>query len=72
MEKMDPSMLLAFLISSKRDWNEWKAAISTDTGRSLIRVAESRPTDPDEFLEGPSPIDEVQTFDDDFQDDLEE
>ena len=64
--QMDPSMLLAFLITSEQDWAKWKNAMYTSPGSSILRVADKKPTYHKDALDGSNSIDQVETLDDDY------
>ena len=67
VEKMDPSMLIAFLIQSEEDWKDWTERMESTNGTSLIRFAGSRPAGTQDNSEQKI-FDEVDTFDDPEED----
>lgn len=59
--EMDPSMLLGFLITSKKDFEQWRAAVTGMEGKAIIHVHDSEPR----YASGPErpeAVDEVETW----------
>jgi cysteine protease ATG4 len=64
VEKMDPSMLIGFLIRTEEDWQDWKRRVMSTQGAPIIHVSDidietSSPS------ERASALDEVEALDDD-------
>lgn len=62
IEEMDPSMLLGFLIRSREEFDEWRAAVESVEGKAIIHVHEREP----KYalgVERPGAVDEVETWD---------
>lgn len=63
LKDMDPSMLIAFLIKDEEDWNNWRMAIGTASGKPVVHIA-----DEESCLHGhgavrKSAVDDVETLD---------
>jgi cysteine protease ATG4 len=63
---MDPSMLIAFLIQSRADWERWKESISQIQGKPVLHVADHEPPLGGRGAERAEAIDEVETFDEEL------
>ena len=70
VEKMDPSMLIAFLIQNEQDWAKWKEEVSTGSGKSLFHIMDNEPVAVASSSE--LSIVNVETFDDGFHEADEE
>jgi cysteine protease ATG4 len=70
LAEMDPSMLLGFLVRSRADFDNWRAALLAIPGKAIIHVHENEPKYETGF-ERPGAEDEVETMDDDDDDDLD-
>lgn len=58
---MDPSMLLAFLITSKDDYENWKEGVQSVQGKSVVHVQERELCPRGQEREGA--VDEVESWD---------
>ncbi|KAH7401541.1 putative cysteine protease ATG4 [Pyrenochaeta sp. MPI-SDFR-AT-0127] len=61
IREMDPSMLLAFLVTSQEDYNNWKEGVRNVQGKCVVHVQDKMPTPRGEEREGA--IDEVESWD---------
>lgn len=64
LKDMDPSMLIAFLIKDEEDWESWRRAIGTASGKPVVHVGDKEP-----LLHGlggvrGSVVDDVEILDD--------
>nr|POF15279.1 putative cysteine protease atg4 [Quercus suber] len=62
LTEMDPSMLLGFLVHSKQDFDEWRAAVEAIPGKAILHVHDKEPTYAT-GIERPGAVDEVETWD---------
>lgn len=62
IREMDPSMLLAFLVTSETDYEDWKQGVLSVQGKSVVHVQDQEPAPSGQEREGA--IDEVESFDD--------
>jgi cysteine protease ATG4 len=60
---MDPSMLLAFLVTSEADYLNWKEGVQSVQGKSVVHVQDREPAPRGQEREGA--IDEVESWDED-------
>lgn len=67
VDKMDPSMLVAFLIQSADDWSEWKQAIQTIPGTAILHITSGEPPG-NTVTEREDALNEVEAFDDEDSD----
>jgi cysteine protease ATG4 len=58
---MDPSMLLAFLVTSEADYESWKDGVQSVQGKCVVHVQEKEPVPRGQERE--SAIDEVESWD---------
>ncbi|KAG9192397.1 cysteine protease ATG4 [Alternaria panax] len=63
IREMDPSMLLAFLITSQEDYENWKEGVRSVQGKSVVHVQDREPAPRGQEREGA--IDEVESWDED-------
>ncbi|CAA9962083.1 Peptidase family C54 protein [Pyrenophora teres f. maculata] len=63
IREMDPSMLLAFLITSEDDYEDWKQGVRSVQGKSVVHVQDREPAPRGQEREGA--IDEVESWDED-------
>ncbi|KAF1839545.1 autophagy-related protein-like protein 4 [Decorospora gaudefroyi] len=63
IREMDPSMLLAFLITSQDDYDDWKDGVRSVQGKSVVHVQDKEPAPRGQEREGA--IDEVESWDED-------
>lgn len=63
IREMDPSMLLAFLVTSHDDYEDWKQGIRSVQGKSVVHVQDHEPAPRGQEREGA--IDEVESWDED-------
>jgi len=63
IREMDPSMLLAFLITSQEDYDNWKEGVRSVQGKSVVHVQDKEPAPRGQEREGA--IDEVESWDED-------
>ena len=68
LEDMDPSMLLAFLITSEDDWRRWREAIEGAPAKAIVHVADREPLLHRVGTERQSAIDEIEALDDEAGD----
>ncbi|KAH7394102.1 putative cysteine protease ATG4 [Phaeosphaeria sp. MPI-PUGE-AT-0046c] len=61
IREMDPSMLLAFLITSKEDYENWKDGVRSVQGKCVVHVQDVEPAPRGQEREGA--IDEVESWD---------
>lgn len=61
---MDPSMLIGFLITDERDWEDWKGRVREAKAKAIVRVCEKSPPGDGEGREREEAVDEVEAFDD--------
>ena len=69
LKEMDPSMLIAFLIKDEQDWKNWRRAISTDSGKPVVHVADEEPSLHGHGAVRKSAVDDVETLDDEDEGD---
>ena len=67
ISKIDPSMLLAYLIRSEEDWVDWRSAMSNGKATSLVRIADTEPLFAGKSQEGSSAVDEVEALDEELE-----
>ena len=67
ISKIDPSMLLAYLIRSEQDWFEWREAMSTEKATSILRVTDLEPSFSGDFQDEVGGVDGVEALDEEFQ-----
>lgn len=66
VSEVDPSMLIAFLVRTEDDWQNWKRSVNEVQGKKIIHIADKDPTAGYHLgVEREAAIDEVETFDDD-------
>jgi cysteine protease ATG4 len=58
---MDPSMLLAFLVTSEHDFVAWKDGIQSVQGKSVVHVQDEEPAPRGQERAGA--VDEVESWD---------
>lgn len=63
IREMDPSMLLAFLVTSQEDYDNWKEGIQSVQGKCVVHVQGKEPAPRGEEREGA--VDEVESWDED-------
>ncbi|KAH3906506.1 cysteine protease ATG4 [Parastagonospora nodorum] len=63
IREMDPSMLLAFLVTSEADYQDWKEGVQGVQGKSVVHVQDKEPPPRGQEREGA--IDEVESWDED-------
>jgi len=63
IREMDPSMLLAFLLTSEDDYEDWKQGVRSVQGKSVVHVQDKEPAPRGQEREGA--IDEVESWDED-------
>ncbi|KAF2845998.1 autophagy-related protein-like protein 4 [Plenodomus tracheiphilus IPT5] len=63
IREMDPSMLLAFLVTSQDDYENWKEGIRSVQGKCVVHVQDREPAPRGQEREGA--IDEVESWDED-------
>lgn len=63
IREMDPSMLLAFLITSEEDYEEWKQGVQSVQGKSVVHVQDKEPAPRGQERE--AAVDEVESLDED-------
>ncbi|KAL9129731.1 MAG: hypothetical protein Q9217_001889 [Psora testacea] len=68
LKDMDPSMLLAFIITDENEWMRWREAIKTAPGKAIVHVADREPSLLGHGSERHSAVDEVETIDDEARD----
>ncbi|KAH7095207.1 putative cysteine protease ATG4 [Paraphoma chrysanthemicola] len=61
IREMDPSMLLAFLVTSEADYESWKDGVQSVQGKCVVHVQEKEPAPRGQEREGA--IDEVESWD---------
>lgn len=61
IREMDPSMLLAFLITSRDDYNAWKEGVRSVQGKSVVHIQDQEP--PPRGQERAGAVDEVESWD---------
>ncbi|KAL6705261.1 Cysteine protease atg4 [Coniothyrium glycines] len=61
IREMDPSMLLAFLVTSEEDYLDWKQSAQSVQGKSVVHVQDREPAPRGQEREGA--IDEVESWD---------
>lgn len=61
IREMDPSMLIAFLITSQQDYEDWKEGVRSVQGKSVVHVQDKEPAPRGQEREGA--IDEVESWD---------
>ncbi|KAI1006353.1 putative cysteine protease [Podosphaera aphanis] len=65
VKRMDPSMLIAFLIRNDNDWREWQNDIREIQSKAIIHITDKNPHLENHCGERNGAIEEVETFDDD-------
>lgn len=63
IREMDPSMLIAFLIKSPEDYENWKEGVRSVQGKSVVHVQDKEPLPRGQEREGA--VDEVESWDED-------
>ncbi|XP_014561682.1 hypothetical protein COCVIDRAFT_22350 [Bipolaris victoriae FI3] len=63
IREMDPSMLIAFLITSADDYENWKEGVRSVQGKSVVHVQDQEPMPRGQEREGA--VDEVESWDED-------
>lgn len=63
IREMDPSMLLAFLVSSEHDYHDWKQGVQSVQGKAVVHVQDCEPSPRGQEREGA--VDEVESWDED-------
>lgn len=58
---MDPSMLLAFLVTSESDYENWKDGVQSVQGKVVVHVQDHEPAPRGQERE--SAVDEVESWD---------
>jgi cysteine protease ATG4 len=61
IREMDPSMLLAFLVRSQDDYDNWKEGVQSVQGKSIVHVQSKEPAPRGQEREGA--VDEVESWD---------
>ena len=68
VEKLDPSMLIAFLIQNEEDWCSWRISVNSMNGKPVVHIADHEPVVSQIGDELESDTDGVEAFDDEDQD----
>lgn len=63
IREMDPSMLLAFLVTSEAEYDAWKEGVQSVQGKCVVHVQEREPAPRGQEREGA--VDEVESWDED-------
>ncbi|UPX19483.1 Cysteine protease atg4 [Ascochyta rabiei] len=63
IREMDPSMLLAFLVTSEEDYEKWKEGVQSVQGKCVVHVQDHEPAPRGQEREGA--VDEVESWDED-------
>lgn len=63
VREMDPSMLIAFLVCSQKDYEDWKEGVQSVQGKCIVHVQSNEPAPRGQEREGA--IDEVESWDED-------
>ncbi|KAF3047440.1 Cysteine protease atg4 [Didymella heteroderae] len=63
IREMDPSMLLAFLVTSEEDYEKWKEGVQSVQGKCVVHVQDCEPAPRGQEREGA--VDEVESWDED-------
>ena len=63
IREMDPSMLLAFLVTSEDDYEKWKEGVQSVQGKCVVHVQDREPAPRGQEREGA--VDEVESWDED-------
>jgi cysteine protease ATG4 len=58
---MDPSMLLAFLVTSEDDYQNWREGVQSVQGKCVVHVQDKEPAPRGQEREGA--VDEVESWD---------
>lgn len=61
ISEMDPSMLIAFLVTNEEDWHKWRKSVTDLPGKPIIHIEDKEPR--------ASAIDEVESLDEDEEED---
>jgi cysteine protease ATG4 len=61
IREMDPSMLLAFLVRSEEDYENWKQGVQSVQGKTIVHVQGREPLPRGQEREGA--VDEVESWD---------
>lgn len=61
---MDPSMLVAFLITEESEWLNWQESARNFQGRAIFNINHRTPDQKTKQYERESAIDEVEVLDD--------
>ncbi|KAF1843810.1 autophagy-related protein-like protein 4 [Cucurbitaria berberidis CBS 394.84] len=61
IREMDPSMLLAFLVTSEEDYENWKEGVRSVQGKCVVHVQDAEPAPRGQEREGA--VDEVESLD---------
>jgi len=62
IREMDPSMVIAFLVQSEAEFEEWKEAVVSVQGKAIVHISKSQP--PPQGSEREGAIDEVESCED--------
>ena len=71
LKDMDPSMLIAFLVKDEEDWKSWRRALGTASGKAVVHIADEEPSLHGHGAVRKSAVDDVETFDDEDEDDID-
>lgn len=69
LSEMDPSMLIAFLIRDRDDWEDWRRSVVDLPGKPIIRVSDYAVSLSGPGSERSSAVDEVEVLDEEDGDD---
>ena len=69
IEDMDPSMLIAFLVRDRNDWNSWRNSINQVSGKAVVHIADKEPILHSHDIEPQSVVDDVEILDEDENED---
>lgn len=71
IQGMDPSMLIGFLIRSKKDWHEWRRSITEVKGKPVIHVSNREPLLESQGTDYRNAIDDIEILDNEDEEDGE-
>jgi len=67
IKDVDPSMLMGFLIRNESDWEDFKRRVNEVRGKKIVNVYAKEPPVPGQTAERKEAVDEVETFDDEYE-----
>ncbi len=72
IDEMDPSMLIGFLFRNEAEWRSWRHAVNEAPGKAIFHVADSKPARYGHSTEREAAVDEVETFDEEEEHEVDD